>query len=297
MSQLETIEQFYERNHKWMPDNLRGQIGHFNVFKLEPFIGDNPKPLPYIQRDYFKVSLFIGESKVEYADREFKIEKQALIFTNPFIPYSCVGPKRAGYFCIFNQNFFHQFGDLKQYSIFQPNGNHVFELTKEQLKTVKNIFGRMLEEVSSDYQHKYDLLRTLVLELVHFAMKMQPTSEQDRHPQNASQRISTMFMDLLERQFPVDENHPQVQLRSASDFAEHLNVHVNHLNRAVKEITQKTTSQVIAERILQESKVLLKHSEWNVSEIADSLGFTESTHFNNFFKKHTRLSPMKFKNV
>lgn len=36
---------------------------------------------------------------------------------------------------------------------------------------------------------------------------------------NASQRISTLFFELLERQFPIDENHKKVSLRAASDFA------------------------------------------------------------------------------
>jgi AraC family transcriptional regulator, transcriptional activator of pobA len=102
---------------------------------------------------------------------------------------------------------------------------------------------------------------------------------------------------LLERQFPIDDNHRRINLRSASDFANQLNVHVNHLNHALRETMQKTTTQIIADRILQESKILLKHSTWNVSEIAFSLGFTEVTHFNNFFKKHTKLSPLKFRNV
>jgi AraC-like DNA-binding protein len=88
-----------------------------------------------------------------------------------------------------------------------------------------------------------------------------------------------------------------MQFRSASDFASQLNVHVNHLNKAVKETTDKTTSQIIAERILQEAKILLKHSRWNVSEIAYGLGFNEVTHFNNFFKKNTQLSPLKFRNI
>ena len=83
----------------------------------------------------------------------------------------------------------------------------------------------------------------------------------------------------------------------ASDFAKQLNVHVNHLNRVIKETTDKTTSQIIAERVLLEAKTLLKHSSWNVSEISNALGFTEATHFNNFFKKHSTLSPLKFRNV
>ncbi len=104
-------------------------------------------------------------------------------------------------------------------------------------------------------------------------------------------------MELLERQFPIDDNHQKINLRSASEFAGQLNVHVNHLNRAVKETTQKTTSRIIAERILQESKILLKHSNWGVAELAYALGFTEVTHFNNFFKKHVQLSPLKFRNT
>ena len=114
---------------------------------------------------------------------------------------------------------------------------------------------------------------------------------------NASYRISTLFLELLERQFPIDDSRSTMKLRYASDFANLLNVHVNHLNRAMKETTQKTTTQIISDRILQESKILLHHSAWNVSEIAYPLGFTEATHFNNFFKKHMQISPLKFRKI
>jgi hypothetical protein len=56
-----------------------------------------------------------------------------------------------------------------------------------------------------------------------------------------------------------------------------------------------TTTELITERIVKESKILLKHTDWNVSEIAYSLGFEEASHFNNLFKKHTALSPREFR--
>jgi AraC-like DNA-binding protein len=140
------------------------------------------------------------------------------------------------------------------------------------------------------------VLRTHVYELLHFALKTQPKTHLDKKAIHASQRITNLFQELLERQFPIDDNHQSVQLRSASDFARQLNIHVNHLNRAVKETTEKTTTQWIAERFLQEAKILLKHSSWTVSEIAYALGYTELSHFNNFFKKHVQLSPLKFRN-
>jgi AraC family transcriptional activator of pobA len=296
MEKIETIEEFYKRKFDWMPDNLKNEIGHFNVFSLEPFVGDKAQPVPYKRRDYYKIMLVIGNSKVHYADKVIEVKKQALSFSNPQIPYKWehLDNARSGSFCIFNQHFFHQYGNLNQYSVFQPNGTHIFELTDDQVEKLAAIYERMFEEINSDYIHKYDVLRNLVFELLHFAMRIQPTSNYDKQQINASKRISMLFLELLERQFPVDDTHQRITLRSASEFANQLNIHVNHLNRAIKETTQKTTSQVIAERILQESKILLKHSNWSVAEIAYALGFTEVTHFNNFFKKHVQLSPLKF---
>lgn len=309
MEDSETLKELYNRKFggtaiRSATETLWNEVGHFNVFRLEPLVGGKAKPVPYKRRDYYKVMLVIGNSQVHYADKVVEVKKQALSFSNPHIPYKWehLDTVREGFFCIFNRQFFSpaggpQFGHLSQYDVFQPNGEHVFELTDGQVSQLRPIYERMFSEIESDYVHKYDVLRNLVFELIHFALKMQPTATVNRQPVNASGRISALFLELLERQFPFDEMHQQVNFRSASDFATQLNVHVNHLNRAVKGMTQKTTSQLIAERILQESKTLLQQSNWSVSDIAFALGFTEVTHFNNFFKKHVGLSPLKFRNV
>ncbi|UTA66380.1 AraC family transcriptional regulator [Emticicia sp. 21SJ11W-3] len=299
MDTSETIEELYKRKFNWMPENIRNEIGHFNIFRLEPLSDNEPREIPYRRRDFYKIMLVVGNSKVHYADKIIEVKKQALAFSNPQIPYKWehLDNIRDGAYCIFNKHFFNQFGNPDHYRVFQPDGTHVFELTDEEVLKLQGIFERMFEELNSEYIHKYDVLRNLVFELMHFAMKMQSDNLSARQPAKAAQRISAMFVELLERQFPIEEAHPRINFRSASDFASQLNVHVNHLNRAVKEITQKTTSQLIAERVLREAKVLLRHSNWNVSEIADALGFTEVTHFNNFFRKHTGQSPGKFRNV
>jgi AraC family transcriptional regulator, transcriptional activator of pobA len=299
MGKPETIQDFYTRKYNFMPDALRKTMGHFNVFKLDPFEGNNIKPVSYRKRDYFKITLLVGESTIEYADKAIQLQKQALVFSNPQIPYRWehTDSIHHGYFCIFDQAFFYQYGNLAQYSLFQPDGNHVFELADEQVHYLCKMYERMLEEINSDYIHKYDVLRTIVYEIVHFALKMQPSDNLTKHPLNAAQRICALFLELLERQFPIDDIHQTLVLRAASDYAERLNVHVNHLNRAIKKTTDKTTTQIIAERILQEAKILLKQTPWTVSEIAYALGFNEVPHFNNFFKKHVQQSPLKFRNV
>jgi len=95
----------------------------------------------------------------------------------------------------------------------------------------------------------------------------------------------------LERQFPIESAERPLQLRTAQDYAQYLSVHINYLNSAVKEITGKSTTTHIAERITGEAKALLQHTDWNISEIAYALGFEYPTYFNNFFKKRTGAVP------
>ncbi|RKR09158.1 AraC family transcriptional regulator [Flavobacterium sp. 90] len=299
MEKLESIEDFYLNKALFMPDNLKKEIGHFNVFVLDEFMGCSAKPIPYSRKDYFKISLIIGKNKVHYADKVVEIENQALFFANPQIPYNWeqLEEQQTGFFCVFTEAFFHQFGNLKEYPVFKPNGSPVFAIDDEQVKRIKSIFEQMITEINSDYTYKYDVLRNLVFDLIHSAMKMQPANISVTQHSNASSRISSLFLELLERQFPIENSRQRFGLRSAADFADQLTIHVNHLNRALKETTQKTTSEIIAERILQEAKILLKHTDWNISEIAYSLGFEEPTHFNNFFKKNIQITPRQFRTV
>lgn len=55
MEKVETIEEMYQRKFEWLPENIRNEIGHFNVFRLEPLIDGKSKPVPYKRRDYYKV--------------------------------------------------------------------------------------------------------------------------------------------------------------------------------------------------------------------------------------------------
>jgi AraC-like DNA-binding protein len=298
MEKIESLQEFYRRKFDQVPGNVVSEIGHFNLFRLQPYVDGKTTSIPYRRRDFYKIMLVKGRSEVHYADRVTEVKKQALSFSNPQIPYKWehLDRIREGIYCIFNQNLFHQYGQLTQYEVFQPNGQHVFELSDEQIATVHEIFNRIENEFNSEYKYKYDVIRNLVFELIHFGLKMQPPSDQQKLVVNASQRISGLFVELLERQFPIDDQHPAIRLRAASEFAHQLNIHVNHLNRAVRENLDKTTTQVIADRIIQEAKILLRHSNWGVAEIAYALGFTEATHFNNFFKKHTASSPTRFRN-
>jgi AraC family transcriptional activator of pobA len=300
MDKTQTLEHFYQTKFNSVPQTLQNSVGHFNVFRIEDCHLPNTAPVTYSRRDFYKVSLVRGEFMYHYADKSIVIKGTTLIFFNPNVPYTvqALTEDATGYFCIFTESFFTEKirGSLNELPMFSIGGKPAYFLNDTQEQFVAAIYEKMLEEVNSDYVFKYDLLRNYVTELTHYALKSEPSENLYQHP-NAQSRITAVFTELLERQFPIETPSQRFSLRSAKDFAEKLAVHVNHLNRSIKVTTGKTTTDLISERVLTEAKSLLKHTDWNISEIGYCLGFEEAAHFNNFFKKQTAYTPGYFRNV
>ena len=298
-----SLDNFYKETSALIPEGINKEIGHFNVFNTEELFAHHSKrpkaPMPYNRREYYKISLIIGHNKAEYADKVIDIEKSALLFATPKIPYNYLPQdlNQSGYFCIFTDEFLVQSKSgvvLDDLPLFQPGGYPIFQLSDEQISEIKYIFTKMNKELASDYAFKYDLIRNYVLELIHYGQKLQPATA--LYPSHtASARVSSLFIELLERQFPIESQHQKLNLRTAKDYADRLAVHVNHLNKVLKENTGKTTTDIISSRIVQEAKILLKQTDWNISEIAYCLGFEQVAHFSNFFRKQTSFAPVAFR--
>ena len=297
MKQTHTIEDFYRYRFNAVPDRLRQEIGHCNVFTIEDYVAHNAESIPFIRRDYYKISLIMGPARVTYADKILSITQQGLLFSSPHIPYIVerLDDGQSGYVCVFTGAFFHHFGNLTQYTMFQPGGTPVFELADTQ--EAERLFRDMLAELRSGFAQRDNALRIAIFELAHIALKLRPAEAAPVPDAHAAQRVSDLFLDLLERQFPISDTRDRIALRTPSDFAAQLAIHVNYLNKSLKEATGKTTTDHLGDRFIQEAKVLLRGTRWNVSEIAYALGFTEAPNFNSFFRQKTQLSPTQFRKL
>ena len=298
MEATETLEDFYKKKFDLNYEGVNNDLGHFNVFKMEECYLPGRPPIQYSRRDFYKITLMRGRHLYHYGDKTLEVNGSTLIFFNPQVPYTFerISEDEGGYFCIFKDAFFaeHIRGSLKDLPMYSAQGKPAYELSPQQDEAFELIFKKMLDELDSNYVFKYDLIRNYILEMIHGALKLQPSETLYKHA-DANARITAVFTELLERQFPIESRDQQFSMRSAKDFAEKLNVHINHLNRAVKTATGKTTTSHIAARITTEAIALLKHTNWNVSEISYSLGFEEASHFNNFFKKQTSLTPRAYR--
>ncbi|MGS2741816.1 helix-turn-helix domain-containing protein [Sinomicrobium sp. M5D2P17] len=299
MPATKNLEAFYAHKFHNTPPLPPTGAGDFNVFRLADLNGGRP-PAPYARYDFFKIMLIRGAHRCHYADKSIALGGNTLIFFNPTVPYQFerLEEQSTGFFCVFKESFFTEKlrNGIHDLPMFAPGRKPVYDLNQRQEKEVADLFEKMLSEAGSDYRFKYDLLRNYVSELIHFAMKIEPSEQLYHHP-DTNARITSVFTGLLERQFPIESPEQYLKMRSARDFAGKLGLHVNHLNRAVRLTTGKTTTKHITERMVAEATALLKHTNWNISEISYSLGFAQPSHFTYFFKKHTKVTPTSIRLV
>jgi AraC family transcriptional activator of pobA len=267
--------------------------GLCNVYARQQF---GNRALAYGRRDYYKISLTTGRGCYNYANRGIVIEQPALVFSNPLIPYSWepLSEEQGGYLCLFTQGFLAGSDpavSLQKSPLFRLGSDLIYFVEAAQYAELSQLFGQMLQEMHAGYPYRPEVVRQCLVQVLEQAQHLQPPTTYYQHP-HAAARIAFLFQELLGRQFPIDSPAHALKLRTPGDFARYLSVHANHLNRAVRAQTGKTTSVHIAERVVHEAKALLLTTDWSTADIADALGFAYPTYFNNFFKKHTGTTPL-----
>lgn len=229
------------------------------------------------------------------------IDRPALFFPSPSIPYTweCEDNFQEGYSCLFNQEFFNgnsEFNLFKKTSLFKEWSKPFIFLNEEQIHLVNMYFEQMYKLSHSAYPFRCNGIKSNLASLLHLALENR-VEDVSLNELPANVRLYKLFDELLNKQFPLDSPAYPLALRTPADFASHLNVHVNHLNSSVKSVTNLTTTQIIKEKMFEESKNLLKYTNWDIAQIGYTLGFEQPSHFNNFFKKHAQTSPLKYKNA
>ncbi len=99
--------------------------------------------------------------------------------------------------------------------------------------------------------------------------------------------LVTRFLDLLEARFAVSHE--------ATTYARALRVSLRTLDRHLLVTHGQTTRQLIAARLVLESKRLLTRRDTSVKNVAYELGFSEPANFTRFFRSQTGLSPQAFR--
>ncbi|GAB3933941.1 hypothetical protein [Mucilaginibacter myungsuensis] len=184
--------------------NAELKLKGFKVYKTD----SNSAGHAYSRKDFFKINITFGDFIFHYAERSFETAPIFLFFGNPHIPYSCeaISEQHSGYTCLFSEDFLkpnERSESLLQSPLFKIGGNPIFNLTEDQADVFIPLFQKMLLEQDADYAYKDEMIRNYISLLIHEALKIQPAGNNYKY-NNASSRITSVFLELLERQFPIE---------------------------------------------------------------------------------------------
>jgi AraC family transcriptional activator of pobA len=252
-----------------------------------------PENIKFPHKHNFYEILWItkGRSKQNIDFKEYEISKDTLFFISPgqlhlFEKWENI----EGFVVLFTEQFFLQ--------IFQ-NKNILFELSyldnlhenpflklkEEDINTIQPVIDLLCGECNS-IEQSTETVQALLLILLRRIQKL--FSLQSNQKSNKHQIvIFKQFKNLVELYFA--KNIP------ISQYASLLNISAHQLNSFVKATCGKTTTEIIKERVVLEAQQLMHFSELSVSQIADQLGFEDSSYFARYFKKHIGLSPQEFR--
>lgn len=83
--------------------------------------------------------------------------------------------------------------------------------------------------------------------------------------------------------------------KSSKFYSDLQNITSRHLTTVVKSVTGKTASQIIAEFVMNEAKILLESTDKTIMQIADDLNFGDSYTFSHYFKRYSGQSPVFYR--
>ncbi|GAB3641374.1 helix-turn-helix domain-containing protein [Spirosoma arcticum] len=162
-------------------------------------------------------------------------------------------------------------------------------------------FDQLCQQLLTEYAKRCPQRNRIIgALLVVMLLKIKTYFWQDYNPiyeGNRSSQIVREFKRCLEQHFR-ELNQPDVKNPKAlrvQDCAEAQHLHPNYLSTVIKTKTGKSVSTWITEKTVIEAKSMLKNTALSVKEIAYRLGFIEATHFSNYFRKHTGVSPVLYR--
>lgn len=188
---IERIMKCCKRVFKRQDIHPEKQTGNIEIFRLEDVC--QPHTAQITQRkDCYRIGLIRGRNHYHHAD-SIALSGTALVFFNPHMPHTweSLPVDKTGFCCLFSMPFFtvQMEEKIKVLPMFKAGGESVHYLTVDQDKIITEIFIHMLEEISSDYVYKYDLLRNYISQLLHLAMKVQLNSGGDRKGISSSDNV------------------------------------------------------------------------------------------------------------
>jgi len=265
----------------------------FFCFRLKPL--DQQKLSVYrppFKRSFYFFALLFNSGKIEvsYGSNTVQDPDSYLVFHSPNLVYSFAhNNSLEGYIIYFKPEAFTFFRPEfhQQFPLFDVLHTNLFKFNRAKFNELAPHFEAVFNayERSAKAQHIEARLKLLGLlyHLEDFALE-----------RNTEIRLQSPQQTLLRKYIQLIENH-YIDKRTVEEYASLLSVTANYLSQAVKQASGQKALSFITGRLTTEAKSLIQYTNFEISEIAYKLNFSDPTNFGRFFKKQTGMSPSDFR--
>jgi len=273
----------------------------FTILSIPAIHPQIPFKSPILRADYFSFILTKEGSGVYWLDdNKFPFDSQTIYFTNPgHLKSYELNESKDAFIITLSEKFLRENVHPEIYGEFPFLLAEIVppkKLAQNDFDEFETLYSQILKEFKKESRYKNKILGNLFMVMLLKIKERFWTAYNPMEEGRRGSQIVKSFKNLLETEFKevTRSNHNDGKLR-AHYFAKKLNLHPNYLNSVIKSKTGTTVNDWISKRTLSGAKSLLLNTPYSSKEIAYKLGFSESTHFSRFFKKHTGLSPNTFR--
>lgn len=107
---------------------------------------------------------------------------------------------------------------------------------------------------------------------------------------NPSKAISVHFQGFLDLLHTEENKHRTVQY-----YAKKLSITPKYLTTLCRKYTGKTANQWITEQLLEDIRYYLRHTDMNIKQVSEKLGFPNNSFFGKFVREHFGMTPLQFR--
>ncbi|MBT1688661.1 helix-turn-helix domain-containing protein [Dawidia soli] len=173
---------------------------------------------------------------------------------------------------------------LQALSFFFHGGNHVIQLTAEQVRKMKSAFA-LLKAVKDEKEAIPGVVHTILM----LANTYHSIQNDKLKSAGGSRReeIAQKFRKLVAQDF---SKHKEVAY-----YAKSLNITPKYLSEVLQIELGKSAKTFIDEFVMMEAKSLLRQTTMSIQEICHWLGFDDASHFTKSFKKMAKITPSDYR--
>ena len=266
----------------------KGQLAGRDELLFNELHGERHIDKPH-KHDFFVIILFdkaSGTHNIDSKDYPIDDKEIHILFPGQMHKWQ-INDGTIGYQLMTERSFFEQFAPYFRFSFTNYQNHPVIKLSDEAFSKLMYEFNAIKEELKSENSLVHLInARAAVIAAIVSKEAEQIFTEFKVYQSNPRLAKFNMLID----EFYKEE-------KSVIFYAEKLHISANYLNILCKKNLKVSATQLIQQRIIIESKRLLKSGDLSIKEIAFDLGFTDHAYFSNFFKAQTNITPSEFRNL